>query len=107
MSGMWLKRLLKISPDRPVGWPPVLTRDTQPPVDSRWQARFFTRSYEFDYVSWTVDAFVRKLSTFLHWQFGLPVRAGAEGRPCWTTWIWLLRFAGSKPDQRDICQPRH
>lgn len=63
MSGMWLKRLLKIAIIIFVGGF-ALTRDTQPPFDSRWQARFFTRSYEFDYVTWTVDAFARKLTHF-------------------------------------------
>jgi hypothetical protein len=63
MSDMWLKRLLKIALIILLGVF-VLTRDTQPPVDSRWQARFFTRNYEFDYVSWTLDAFAKKLSHF-------------------------------------------
>ena len=63
MSGMWFKRLLKITLIILVGGF-VLTHDTQPQFDLRWHARFFTRSYEFDYVSWTVDAFARKLSHF-------------------------------------------
>jgi hypothetical protein len=63
MSAMWLKRLLKITLIILLGVF-VLTRDTQPPVDSRWQARFFTRNYEFDYVSWTLEAFAKKLSHF-------------------------------------------
>jgi hypothetical protein len=60
---MWLKRLLKITLIVLLGGL-LLTRDTQPPVDTRWQARFFTRGYEFDYISWTVDALVKKLAHF-------------------------------------------
>jgi hypothetical protein len=63
MAEMWLKRILKLTLIVLLGGL-ILTRDTQPPSDSRWQARFFTRGHEFDYISWTVDAFARKLSHF-------------------------------------------
>jgi len=42
----------------------VLTRDSQLPLNPGWQARFFTRAYEFNYVSWTVDALAKKLAQF-------------------------------------------
>jgi hypothetical protein len=42
----------------------LLTRDSQLPLNPGWQARFFTRAYEFNYVSWTVDALTRKLAQF-------------------------------------------
>jgi hypothetical protein len=42
----------------------LLTRDSQLPLDPGWQARFFTRGVEFNYVSWTVDALARKLAQF-------------------------------------------
>jgi hypothetical protein len=41
-----------------------LTRDSRLPLDPGWQARFFTRGYEFNYVSWTADALARKLAQF-------------------------------------------
>jgi hypothetical protein len=63
ITGMWLKRLLKIILIALIGVF-ALTRDSQLPAESRWQARYYTRSYEFDYISWTVDAFVKKLSHF-------------------------------------------
>ena len=42
----------------------LLTRDSQLPQNHGWQARFYTRAYEFNYVSWTIDALYRKLAEF-------------------------------------------
>jgi hypothetical protein len=41
-----------------------LTRDSQTPHNSAWQARYFTRDFEFNYVSWTIEALSRKLAQF-------------------------------------------
>jgi hypothetical protein len=42
----------------------LLTRDGQLPANPGWQARLFTRAYEFNYINWTVDALARKLAQF-------------------------------------------
>ena len=63
IPNMWLRRLLQVTLILILGGF-ALTRDTQPRFDPRWQARFFTRAYEFDYVTWTVDALARKLAHF-------------------------------------------
>ena len=42
----------------------VFTRDSQLPQNYGWRARFYTRAYEFNYVSWTIDALTRKLAEF-------------------------------------------
>jgi hypothetical protein len=39
----------------------ILTSSTLPPVESALQARGYTRTIEFDYVSWTVDALLLKI----------------------------------------------
>lgn len=41
-----------------------LTRDSQLPQNHGWRARYYTRAYEFNYVSWAIDALTRKLAQF-------------------------------------------